>query len=291
MLNLEPSCKGYYEEARERGVIVLEYPIQPLSIRPVEEVNEVVRSILQVISSGGKVLIHGGGVIDDRCLALANMILAARGEEARSIEGPQSLIQELAASWYSRLLDLVGIEEVHILYEIGSKYEFGAGLEHASTVANISLDIAEALKSRTDLTRSDLLAAYVSGLFHDVGRFYSERRHEETGVEMLKTHVKALSRIADLELVEFCMRHHRRYTRPHEDPLLERVGEKGLQLAAMVRLADSFTSVYGREEYWGAYLQNDELVVVARFVNKHRFGEKGKLLEKVLGVKPVVRRG
>lgn len=288
ILNLEPTCRDYYREVRGKAV-VLEYPLQPLSIKPVEEVNELVRNILQVIKSGGKVLIHGGNNIDDRCLTVAKMILVARGEKLEGVEGPQSLVQELAVSWYARLTDLIGVEELHVLYEIGRRYDFGAGLEHASTVANISLDMAFALKSKLELSREDLVAAYVSGLFHDVGRFYSERRHEETGVEILRTHAKALRDLVDMDLVEFCVKHHRRHTKPHEDPLLERVGDKGLHLAAILRLADSFTSVYSKEEYWGVHLEDDSLVVVARFVNKHRFSEKGKLLEKVLNIRPLVR--
>jgi len=289
ILNLEPSCKDYYEEARKGGIVVLEYPMQPLGIRPIEEVNELVRNVLQVMSSGKKVLIHSGDSVDDRCVTLAKMVLAAKGVKLEDVEGPQSLVQELAVSWYTRLIELISVEELHLLYGIGKRYDFGAGLEHASTVANVSLDIASVLKDKLNLDEADLIAVYVSGLFHDIGRFYSERRHEETGVEILRTHAKALRDLVDVELVEFCIKHHRRHTKPFEDPLLESVGEKGLHLAAIVRLADSFTSVYSKEEYWGAYLEDDNLVIVARFVNKHRFGEKGKLMEKASKIRPLIR--
>ncbi|RLE69111.1 MAG: hypothetical protein DRJ43_04460 [Thermoprotei archaeon] len=292
VVNLDPSCSGYYKRAEELGVEVVEHPIQPLSFRPVEEVNSLVYRILGVVSVGRRVMVHAGNG-DGRCGTFLMMTLTALGvpdpsEVVGSVGGPESLVQEHAVAWYARLLDLLGVEKLYSLYEIGRQYEFGAGLEHASTVANLSLDFAEALKPRVEFDERLLASVYVAGLLHDVGRFFSERRHEEIGVRIVMGSARVLEEVADLNLVVFGVRHHRRHTKPSKDPLLNVVGDEGLHLAAIVRLADAFTNVYGKEEYWGVHLEDESLVVRARFVNKRRFEEKGKLLREVVGVTPTL---
>ncbi|MEM4019104.1 MAG: hypothetical protein QXG57_02670, partial [Thermofilaceae archaeon] len=100
----------------------------------------------------------------------------------------------------------------------------------------------------------------------------------------------ALPGDVDVDLISFCIRHHRRHTNPENDPAVESLGENGLILAAVVRLADAFTNVYEKEDYWGVYLSEDGIAVVARRVNKERFESKGKLLEKITGVKVTLRQ-
>ena len=281
VISVEPGYTGYREAAGRLGVAVLEYPLQPLAARPVEELNELVRVALGVVRSGARVMVHGSSEVDDRRFFVASALAEALGCAAPQ-QAPLSRVQELALAWYSRLLRLLGVEQLHGLYEVGRLYEFGAGLEHASTVANVSLDLAQALPG---FGEGDLRTVYAAGLLHDVGRYFTERGHEEVGVKLLSEHADPLSREFDYELLTFCVRHHRRHTDPERDPAAERLGEKGLLAAAVVRLADAFTNVYEKEEYWGVRVEGGTLEVVARRANKRRFEGKAELLEKISGLR------
>lgn len=284
IISLEQSCTGYREAAGRLGMAVLDYPLQPLAARPVEELNELARVAMGVARAGAKVLIHGLSESDDRCCFVASALAEALGCSAPQL-APLSPVQELALSWYSRLIRLLGVERLHELYEVGRVYDFGSGLEHASTVANVSLDLAQALQPLDGLEPSDLRTVYAAGLLHDIGRYFTEKAHEEVGVKVLNEHADFLAREFDYDLLTFCIRHHRRHTDPENDPALEKLGRKGLLAAAVVRLADSFTNVYEREEYWGVRVGEGTLAVVARRANKRRFEGKAKLLEKVKEIK------
>ncbi|MEM0226323.1 MAG: HD domain-containing protein [Thermofilaceae archaeon] len=283
VINVEPSCKRGFE-----GAVTLEYPLSQLTSRPPEELNELALTALRFAKAGSRVIIVGLGEDDDRPCYLANALLVAlKGQPL--LQCSLSRAQEQTLNWYARLKELIGLEQLHALFGVGKAYEFGSGLEHASTVANISLDLAQAV-SRGTLTHRYLKSLYVAGLLHDIGRFVSERGHEEIGVRMLMAHKDALPGDVDVDLISFCIRHHRRHTNPENDPAVESLGENGLILAAVVRLADAFTNVYEKEDYWGVYLSEDGIAVVARRVNKERFESKGKLLEKITGVKVTLRQ-
>jgi len=282
VISLDPGCSGYREAAGRLGVAVLEYPLQPLAAKPVEELNELARVALGVVRAGARVMVHGSGESDDRCSFVASALAEALGCAAPPQQAPLSRVQELALAWYSRLLRLLGVELLHGLYEVGRVYDFGSGLEHASTVANVGLDLAQALPG---FSESDLRTVYAAGLLHDIGRYFTERGHEEVGVKLLGEHAGFLAREFDYELLAFCVRHHRRHTDPERDPAAGKLGERGLLAAAAVRLADSFTNVYEKEEYWGVRVEGGALKVVARRANKRRFEAKAELLEKISGLK------
>lgn len=275
-------------EARDRweGCVVLECPLSPLSAKPVEELNELARVALSIVRAGGKVVVVGSEG-DDRCLFIASALSQALN--CPPPLGPLSPVQELALAWHSRLTTVLGVEDVHLLYELGRQYDFGAGLEHASTVANIGLDILQSVADRATLVERDLKTVYAAGLLHDVGRFFSEYRHEEVGVRIMSEHSKALGEAFDTPLLLFCIRHHRRHTEPRRDLLAREVGERGVVAAAAIRLADAFTNAYGKEEYWGARREGDKLVFPARFVNEQRFRSKARLLERVTGLEVELR--
>lgn len=205
-------------------------------------------------------------------------MLAALNADAE-LPGPLTLTQDLAITWCRRLVSKVSAEVVHQLYEIGKLYEFGAGIGHASTVANLPLDLTAALGGLFKPGDGELSAPYAAGLLHDLGRFFAEYRHEETGIGILECHAGTLSAIVDLKLTMFLVKHYRRRSNPGQDPLYADFGGESVLLAAILRLADSLINVYGKEGCWGASLEADKLVVTARGVGKHRFGSKGKPLE------------
>lgn len=280
---VDPSCTGSFREIRQAGVPVIEFSLPPSGVRPVEELNELALVVKSIVKSGRNVLIQGLGDFDNRIYLVAGIALTALNVNAE-LPGPLTLAQDLAITWYGRLVSKVGIEVVHQLYELGKLYEFGAGVEHASTVANLSLDLLTALEELFKPGDEELRTLYAAGLLHDLGRFFAEYKHEDTGVGILEQHVGTLSTIVDPKLAVFLVKHHRRRSNPEQDPLYADFGKDGLLLTAILRLADSFTNIYGKEEYWGASLEANKLVVTARGVDKHRFESKGKLLEEATGL-------
>ncbi len=280
---VDPSCAAPPGEDKQAGVPVIEFPLPPSGVRPVEELNELALIVKSITKGGYNVLVQGFGDFDSRAYLVASAVLAALNADVE-LPGPLTLTQDLAVAWYRRLVNEIGVEVVHQLYEIGKLYEFGAGIEHASTVANLSLDLATALGELLKPGGEELRALYAAGLLHDLGRFFAEYKHEETGIGILERHAGTLSAIVDLKLAMFLIKHHRRRSNPEQDPLYADFGRGGLLLAAILRLADSFTNVYGKEEYWGASLEADKLVVTARGVDRHRLESKGKLLEEVTGL-------
>lgn len=280
---VDSSCTGSLREIGRVGVPVIEFILPPSGVRPVEELNELALVVKPIVKSDHNILIQGSGDLDNRSYLIAGIALMALNVNS-TLPGPLTLTQDLALTWYSRLVSKMGMEVVHQLYELGKLYEFGAGVEHASTVANLSLDLLTALGELFKPEDEELKALYAAGLLHDLGRFFAEYKHEETGVRILEHHVETLSTIVDPKLTVFLVKHHRRRSNPEQDPLYTDFGKDGLLLTAILRLADSFTNIYGKEEYWGTALETNKLLVTARGVDKHRFESKGKLLEETTGL-------
>lgn len=283
IISLDPNCDKFRSVASELGVAVIDFILQPFSARPVEELNELALLGRAILRAKGRIMVQGPRESDDRSCFLASVLAIAWGLDV-IFTCPLSPVQELTLSWYSRLLQLMDVEKVHKLFELGRPYDFGSGLEHASTVAHVSLDIATALAEEIGFTKRELSTLYAAALLHDIGRYFSERGHEEISARIVSSHASKLDEDLDLPLLLFCIRHHRRHTEPRKDPEIEKLGEKSLILASVLRLADAFTDVYDKEEYWGARGFGKGVVIVARFVNKHRFESKAKLLEEI-GIK------
>lgn len=283
IISLDPSCNEFRSTASELGVAIIDFVLQSLSTRPVEEINELAFIGRAILRAEGRVLVQGSQESDDRSCFLANALAVAWGLDS-TFTCPLSPVQELALSWYARLLQLLDTEKIHKLFELGKLYDFGSGLEHASTVAHISLDIATALTEGNGFTKRELATLYAAAFLHDIGRYFSERGHEEVSAHIVGSHASKLEEDFDIPLLLFCIRHHRRHTEPRKDPEMEKLGEKSLRLAAILRLADAFTNVYDKEEYWGARGSGEGVMIVARFVNKQRFESKAKLLEEI-GIK------
>lgn len=292
IVNLSYECRGYQPP---EGVEVLEYPIPDFYFNPPEDVAfnvlEPVRRWLE--ESDRSVLVHCVGGIGRSGTLVAMLLVYALGYDADGaldrVEelggGPESHVQLNSFRWLVRNLSLLGRNGLLAVYREGRRYDFGAGIRHASTVANIAVDVLEALRPTLGLKTDTITAAYVAGMMHDIGRSRTSNGHHGAGAELVLK-MRILRELADLRLVSRLVYHHRRHTDPLSDKELARWGEDAVIAAAAIRLADAFYDAYGFEE---AYSQVEavegRLVVRGVPLSAKRLQEKAELLEKVTGLK------
>lgn len=287
------------------GVEKLEYPIPDFSFKPFEDVLvQVALPVLERLNQGEKVLVHcrGGigrsGVTVSMILGLRSRVSAVEVKRRLSklgFEG-ETPSQQLAFRWFFRARDLVGPDWIarmvarlkHVGCERGLSY-WEAYADHASTVANVALDILEAFSSLYGLSEADLRAAYAAGLLHDAGRVLaSGEEHHVAGAELAAT-IPEIEDCCDPLLVARAVFHHRRQTNPLSDPDLKRLGSAALLVAAAVRLADAFNSVYeGEGFYRGVELRGSKLIFKLEwsspFQLRSRLQEKADALMALAGV-------
>lgn len=259
------------------GVEKLEYPIPDFSFKAFEDVLvEVVLPVVARLKQGEKVLVHCRGGIG-RSGVVVSMILGLRssaspGEVKRRLSKlgfqGETRSQQLAFRWFFRVRNLVDpswiAAVVKRLKTVGSergKSYWAEYADHASTVANVALDVLEAISAEYKLSEADLRSAYAAGLLHDVGRVLaSGENHHAAGAEYA-------ARIPEVEsccnplVVAKAVYHHRRGTDLLGDPDLQELGTADMLVAAAVRLADTFGSVYeGEGSYHGVELHGSKLV-------------------------------
>ncbi len=184
----------YIGVAKAYNIDVHLFPIPDYFFLPHEYVNRYLLSrVINAVERGEKILIHCLGGIGRSGTIVAMYLVRKYSlpfEEAlarvRGLGGgPESNIQLNSLRWFyisSRLMEYRFQEEI---YEIGEKYDFGASILHASTVANIALDIAYSMANFYGFSREDLLTLYISSLLHDIGyATHSEDKHH-LGSELL----------------------------------------------------------------------------------------------------------
>ena len=278
---MEPKCQ--YELPED--IKVLSFPIRDYSFRPPEEFYlRVAIPVSEWLNRGGSVLIHCMGGIGRSGTAVAMILRHAynlnMSEALRRVkkfgDGPESRIQELVLHWFDRALTLLGKESWRRVLEFALQYNFGNGIEHASTVANIALDVLEALGPGYGIHKAHLKAAYIAGIFHDLGRAEVGNGHHKVSVEIAKR-FKDLEKLANPDIVFKAIYHHRRSTDLLGDSELASLGKGAVITAAAVRLADAFSSVYNWEQYEGVYIKDQELKVKGNPL-KSRFIKKSQAL-------------
>lgn len=276
LVDYSPGDAEYYKVARSLNVDVLAYPIEDFGFRPPEDVHfHVLNPVLRVVQGGGLVLIHCGAGIGRSGTAVAMYLMLRHGlgvEQALSRVkslggGPESYIQLLALEWYGRALSLLGPSGLDTVLEIGYNYDFGGGIDHASTVANIACDIA----SLPGFNKKMLAELYIAGLLHDIGRAVaSDYEHHVKSAEIVMELKNAVERYGDPEAIAFLVRNHRTETDPRRDPLANKLGQDHVLLASILRLADAFADIYGEEEYLGVKLKNKRIAIKTSRVDATR---------------------
>ncbi len=291
--NVSVECTGYEREI-PRSVRVVSCPMPDFYFKSHEEITyKVLEPARKWIKDGGRVLVHCLGGIGRSGTVVAMLLVYALGynpdDALRMVRalggGPQSTIQLNGFWWFARALTLIGRSGILELYREGARYDFGWGVDHASTVANVALDILVTLSPVIKVSEEALAATYVAGILHDIGRVESEEKHHEIGArEVLRSEV--VGSITDPELVSRLVYHHRARTNPSEDEVLTRHGKEALVSAAALRLADSYFNVYyGEEVYEGAELVGRTLVIRGHFYDPIRFERKATFFEEATGVK------
>lgn len=286
------------------GIEKLEYPIPDFSFKPIEDVLvDVVLPVLERLKNGEKVLIHCRGGIGRSGVAVA-MVLGLRtglpGGEVKQRLARLGFVgetpsQSLAFRWFFRARDLAGVnlmaELVSRLKKVrrGSLSYWVAYGNHASTVANVALDVLEAIAHRFSVSKKDLVNAYAAGLLHDIGRVLAgEEDHHAAGAELARQLWESL-RHWDKDVVSKAVYHHRRATNLLGDPELRSLGLNAQLVAAAVRLADAFDDVYAGEGYYlGTELRGRDLVLLLSAESlkalSDRLSEKAGAFSKLTGL-------
>ena len=291
VVNLTYECTDY---SLPEGMKLLHYPIPDFGFVPPEDfLLNVVIPLSEYILEGEKVLIHCVGGIGRSGTAVAMLLVYFYGfDPGKALDrvyglggGPQSAVQEVAFRWFSRLAKIRRREALVELLKFTAERFFGAGVEHASTVANISLDVLEVLEEKYEVSEKDKAAAYVGGLLHDIAKKQDDARHHVLGAEIAKK-LDIVDELADRNLVSKVILHHRRKTDMLGDEELVSLGEGAVLSAAAVRLADAFKSAYiGEGTYWRTTLKDDVLSVAGIPSSVNRFKEKSEALSRFTGLK------
>jgi len=276
------------------GVERLRYPIPDYSFVAHEGVYlKVLKPLVKAISEGRIVLVHCRGGIG-RSGAVSAMLLvlldrmplesAVRAVKAKR-GGEWMPAQELAVRWFERVVSMLGVELLEgLLSFLGGQRVFSevfedmGALNHLSTVANVSLDILEALQQAYKFEERHYASAYVAGLLHDLGRFVSSSEHHVVGAQIAG---RFKSQRVDLELVVKAVYHHRRRTDLLGDAELVAMGLRAQVVAAAVRAADAFKDAYwGTGCYKGITRRGDALVVELPAESSGCHVDEGRLSEK-----------
>ncbi|MEM1631269.1 MAG: HD domain-containing protein [Thermofilum sp.] len=286
---------GECRYALPQGVEKLEYPIPDFSFKAFEDVLVgVALPVLERLKQGERVLVHcrGGigrsGVVVSMILGLRSGASAGEVKEKLARLGFQgeTLSQQLAFRWFFRARDLIGPGWIAAVVkklknvggERGGSY-WATYAAHASTVANVALDVLETISDSYGLSKAELRSAYAAGLLHDVGRVLASSENHHAAGALFAAEMPEVRSCCNPLLVAKAVLHHRRATDLLGDVELRRMGTAAQLVAAAVRLADAFNSVYeGEGLYRGVELRGSRLVFQLEWSLIARAG--GRLSEK-----------
>ncbi len=283
---------GYEDYVEREGAHVIVYPIEELSFAPVEEVHFRILSKIQA-EREGKTFIHCYAGIG-RSGTLVCMYLIKKGIDYDTAFmrvktlcplWPESYIQLVVPRWYNRLLEKVGIDVMKACFEEGSKFSFGTSLEHASTVANIALDILETfIKARLiEISGWEWKVTYAAGILHDVGRYDArDEVHHIRSIEIIES-MKSLRKIfrgIEREILKLLVVSHRASVDPRSDAKFRLIPDetKAIILTSCIKIADAFLDVYKIDIYSGCRMSKGKLVIYTNDYIKGRVMKKSQIL-------------
>ena len=290
VVNLTYECVDYNLPS---SMELFHFPIIDFSFVPPEEaLIKFIDLLHQKLLQGEKILIHCVGGIGRSGTAVAMLLVYHYDfSPQKALDtvytyggGPQSNIQRLVFNWFSRNLEMFGKENLLKMIRHGYQNDLSKTIGHASTVANISVDLLGTLSTRYTISNDYLKTAYVSGLFHDIAKHIDEKGHHELAAKMVLGW-DFIKEFSDILLVSKAIYYHRGNTSLLEDKELKEMGLGSMITAAVVRLADSFGDIYsGNEVYSGAQITDDKLLINGIPRSMKRLTEKSKPLKILLNL-------
>jgi exopolyphosphatase/guanosine-5'-triphosphate,3'-diphosphate pyrophosphatase len=186
---------------------------------------------------------------------------------------------------------------VNSALELGRKYDFDEG--HAGQVAQLAVQLFDALKEEHHLSEKYRSILYIAGLLHEVGRFINDRSHHKHSMYLILNSELFGVSSDDLNLIAQIARYHRKALPRRSHEIYNRLDRKGRvvvsKLAAILRVADALeTSHAQRIRKFDAKVQGDQVVLTVGHVldislEKHAMLRKGPMFEKVYGKKVLLR--
>lgn len=288
---------------RKFNVNLLYIPIPDFSPPHLLTVYEVAKWIDNAIRNGKRVLVHCYGGLGRSGTIAASYLIYANGlkwQEAinhvRSCRpgAIEVLGQQAVLEAFDLMLRTSTKPAIDMLIELGSKFNFGRGVGHASKVTQLSLKLWHLLRNLLKLENDTVLPLIIAGILHDIGVKIDERNHHVLSYNLFLENARELSIHIDGEILEiagFLIFHHRRKTGcPNKDesiPLDIRLVVS--KLTGILRVADgldrSLSQIVDDLDY---KLYDDQLVieVFCRDIcdeNIQGALRKSELLSKMLG--------
>lgn len=176
--------------------------------------------------------------------------------------------------------------------------KFGYDAAHARTVADVAVNLFDALSELHHMTPRDRLLLRLAGLLHDIGFYISSRQHHKHSYYLLRNSELPGISPAEQEIVALVARYHRRAAprSSHPEFMVQPpdVRVRVTKLAALLRLADALDRSHRQQvrDVRVAFREN-RLVVAAPGsgdLTLERLGldRKADLFKEVYGLKVVL---
>jgi len=236
------------------GVECIHCPIPDFRPPHLLTLYRIVKWIYDRICSGRSVLVHcvGGlgrsGTVDSAYLVYAEMfdwLGAIRFVRKRRSGAVETRGQVAVVEALDFMLKCLSKRAINAVIDVGSKYDFGRGIGHASKVTQLSLKLWYQLRDLLGLDITGASALTIASILHDVGVCFNEMNHHLWSYKVFLKNKDILLKYIDGEVLDvagYLIYHHRRRT---GDPMKDENIPANLRLyvvklAAIIRFADGF---------------------------------------------------
>jgi len=180
----------------------------------------IIKWICRIIKSNGKILIHCYSGKGRSCLvAAAYLVYSLRKEPTEALKIIRSKIPGALSSLrqvhclenFATLLKILPEPKLSIVFDLGLKYEFGKGLEHASRVTELCIKLWCQLKDHLGLGKDISSLLLTTVILQDIGCKIMEDHHEKYSILLLEKHMDNLKNVfslSEINMIKMLIEYH-----------------------------------------------------------------------------------